>query len=69
MLSTCGEAPMGRWVKGRCLGGSLPHGSTSSCTLILLQEKDLRDVGDWRKNIEEKSGMEGRKKMFEAGES
>ncbi|KGL98850.1 Troponin I, fast skeletal muscle, partial [Charadrius vociferus] len=34
----------------------------------LLQEKDLRDVGDWRKNIEEKSGMEGRKKMFEAGE-
>lgn len=37
--------------------------------LSLLQEKDLRDVGDWRKNIEEKSGMEGRKKMFEAGES
>ncbi|NWU49927.1 TNNI2 protein, partial [Dromas ardeola] len=32
------------------------------------KEKDLRDVGDWRKNIEEKSGMEGRKKMFEAGE-
>ncbi|KAG9475667.1 troponin I, fast skeletal muscle [Eleutherodactylus coqui] len=30
------------------------------------QEKDLRDVGDWRKNIEEKSGMEGRKKMFES---
>ncbi|XP_010826635.1 PREDICTED: troponin I, fast skeletal muscle-like, partial [Bison bison bison] len=30
-----------------------------------LQERDLRDVGDWRKNIEEKSGMEGRKKMFE----
>nr|XP_033784765.1 troponin I, fast skeletal muscle [Geotrypetes seraphini]XP_033784766.1 troponin I, fast skeletal muscle [Geotrypetes seraphini] len=29
------------------------------------KEKDLRDVGDWRKNIEEKSGMEGRKKMFE----
>ncbi|XP_048341306.1 troponin I, fast skeletal muscle [Sphaerodactylus townsendi] len=32
------------------------------------KEKDLRDVGDWRKNIEEKSGMEGRKKMFEGGE-
>ncbi|KAH0620976.1 hypothetical protein JD844_021917 [Phrynosoma platyrhinos] len=31
------------------------------------KEKDLRDVGDWRKNIEEKSGMEGRKKMFEGG--
>ncbi|KAM8939659.1 troponin I, fast skeletal muscle [Pelodytes ibericus] len=29
-------------------------------------KKDLRDVGDWRKNIEEKSGMEGRKKMFES---
>ncbi|XP_043915711.1 troponin I, fast skeletal muscle-like [Protopterus annectens] len=29
------------------------------------KEKDLRDVGDWRKNIEEKAGMEGRKKMFE----
>ncbi|NP_001079556.1 troponin I2, fast skeletal type S homeolog isoform X1 [Xenopus laevis] len=30
------------------------------------KEKDLRDVGDWRKNIEEKSGMEGRKKMFQS---
>ncbi|XP_066557074.1 troponin I, fast skeletal muscle isoform X2 [Amia ocellicauda] len=30
------------------------------------KEQDLRDVGDWRKNIEEKAGMEGRKKMFEA---
>lgn len=45
-------------------GGSHPTTCPS-----LLQEKDLRDVGDWRKNIEEKSGMEGRKKMFEAGES
>ena len=31
-----------------------------------LKDKDLRDVGDWRKNIEDKSGMDGRKKMFEA---
>ncbi|XP_039594221.1 troponin I, fast skeletal muscle-like [Polypterus senegalus] len=30
------------------------------------KEQDLRDVGDWRKNIEEKAGMEGRKKMFES---
>ncbi|XP_061578190.1 troponin I, fast skeletal muscle-like [Cololabis saira] len=30
------------------------------------EDKDLRDVGDWRKNIEDKSGMDGRKKMFEA---
>lgn len=29
------------------------------------EDKDLRDVGDWRKNIEEMSGMDGRKKMFE----
>lgn len=34
--------------------------------LGVFQDKDLRDVGDWRKNIEDKSGMDGRKKMFEA---
>ncbi|KAL2093722.1 hypothetical protein ACEWY4_011034 [Coilia grayii] len=33
------------------------------------EEKELRDVGDWRKNIEDKSGMDGRKKMFEGGEA
>ncbi|XP_068595747.1 troponin I, fast skeletal muscle-like isoform X2 [Brachionichthys hirsutus] len=31
-----------------------------------VKEEELRDVGDWRKNIEDKSGMDGRKKMFEA---
>ncbi|XP_061077498.1 troponin I, fast skeletal muscle-like [Conger conger] len=30
------------------------------------EDKDLRDVGDWRKNVEDKAGMDGRKKMFEA---
>ncbi|XP_036390792.1 troponin I, fast skeletal muscle-like [Megalops cyprinoides] len=30
------------------------------------EDKELRDVGDWRKNIEDKAGMGGRKKMFEA---
>ncbi|NP_001417878.1 troponin I type 2a (skeletal, fast), tandem duplicate 2 isoform X1 [Danio rerio] len=30
------------------------------------ENKDLRDVGDWRKNIEDKTGMGGRKKMFES---
>lgn len=51
-------------------GGLSSQGAplTPTCP-SLPQEKDLRDVGDWRKNIEEKSGMEGRKKMFEAGES
>ncbi|CAB1414621.1 unnamed protein product [Pleuronectes platessa] len=30
------------------------------------EDKELRDVGDWRKNIEDKAGMDGRKKMFES---
>ncbi|XP_028815172.1 troponin I type 2a (skeletal, fast), tandem duplicate 2 isoform X2 [Denticeps clupeoides] len=30
------------------------------------EDKELRDVGDWRKNIEDKTGMGGRKKMFES---
>lgn len=42
------------------------HSLLLSPVLARLQERDLRDVGDWRKNIEEKSGMEGRKKMFES---
>uniref|UniRef100_A0A669BRS2 Troponin I, fast skeletal muscle n=1 Tax=Oreochromis niloticus TaxID=8128 RepID=A0A669BRS2_ORENI len=32
---------------------------------VKKEDKELRDVGDWRKNIEDKSGMDGRKKMFE----
>lgn len=45
----------------------LPRGETEAEPLPPHpQERDLRDVGDWRKNIEEKSGMEGRKKMFES---
>ncbi|XP_075134162.1 troponin I, cardiac muscle [Leptodactylus fuscus] len=28
-------------------------------------EKDIREVGDWRKNVDALSGMEGRKKKFE----
>uniref|UniRef100_A0A8C5R601 Troponin I, cardiac muscle n=1 Tax=Leptobrachium leishanense TaxID=445787 RepID=A0A8C5R601_9ANUR len=28
-------------------------------------DKDIREVGDWRKNIDALSGMEGRKKKFE----
>ncbi|KAI4799241.1 hypothetical protein KUCAC02_017068 [Chaenocephalus aceratus] len=30
-----------------------------------VKKEELRDVGDWRKNIEDKAGMDGRKKMFE----
>ena len=32
---------------------------------VSLQEKTA-EVGDWRKNVEAMSGMEGRKKMFDA---
>ncbi|XP_041794503.1 troponin I, skeletal, slow c isoform X2 [Chelmon rostratus] len=33
----------------------------------IKQEKELNmEVGDWRKNVEAMSGMEGRKKMFDA---
>ncbi|KAM9352072.1 troponin I, skeletal, slow c [Symphorus nematophorus] len=33
----------------------------------LKQEKEMNlEVGDWRKNVEAMSGMEGRKKMFDA---
>ncbi|KAK9952612.1 hypothetical protein ABG768_018434 [Culter alburnus] len=28
-------------------------------------KEDVGDVGDWRKNVEDKAGMGGRKKMFE----
>lgn len=59
---------MGGLVWGLGQVGSYPS-TICTNTTIPPQEKDLRDVGDWRKNIEEKSGMEGRKKMFEAGES
>lgn len=41
-----------------------PRGPALICGRLVFQE--LRDVGDWRKNIEDKAGMDGRKKMFEA---
>lgn len=56
-------------MKGPAWVGSHPGRHCAPTRPSFPQEKDLRDVGDWRKNIEEKSGMEGRKKMFEAGES
>ncbi|XP_027028814.1 troponin I, fast skeletal muscle-like [Tachysurus fulvidraco] len=33
------------------------------------EDKELRDVGDWRKSVEDKAGMGGRKKMFETESS
>lgn len=60
-----GRAPGAR---GEGLGGGALRPLRMRLSLTTTpppQERDLRDVGDWRKNIEEKSGMEGRKKMFE----
>lgn len=36
--------------------------------ILSMQEKTV-EVSDWRKNVEAMSGMEGRKKMFDAGAS
>lgn len=36
--------------------------------ILSVQEKTV-EVSDWRKNVEAMSGMEGRKKMFDAGAS
>lgn len=40
----------------------------SSPAPSLPQERPV-EVGDWRKNVEAMSGMEGRKKMFDAAKS
>lgn len=47
-----------------CIIRIFPSAVTFVCSLC-FQEKELRDLGDWRKNIKDKSGMDGRKKMFE----
>lgn len=33
---------------------------------LLIQQKE--EVTDWRKNVDAMSGMEGRKKLFDAGQ-
>lgn len=35
---------------------------------VCLQERPV-EVGDWRKNVEAMSGMEGRKKMFDGAKT
>lgn len=37
----------------------------NSFILMNSSLKEKESVGDWRKNIDEKAGMDGRKKMFE----
>ncbi|XP_029010242.2 troponin I4b, tandem duplicate 2 [Betta splendens] len=36
---------------------------------VKKEEEKKEEVTDWRKNVEAKSGMEGRKKLFDAGQS
>ncbi|XP_076861753.1 troponin I, fast skeletal muscle-like [Brachyhypopomus gauderio] len=36
---------------------------------VKKETKEETEVGDWRKNVEDKAGMDGRKKMFEGGEA
>lgn len=36
-------------------------------TVCRLPQVLTSEVGDWRKNVEAMSGMEGRKKMFDTG--
>lgn len=47
---------------------TLSHGHCNLCPHPSLQERPV-EVGDWRKNVEAMSGMEGRKKMFDAAKS
>lgn len=43
-------------------------GPVSDLRVACPQERPV-EVGDWRKNVEAMSGMEGRKKMFDAAKS
>uniref|UniRef100_A0A4W4HBW3 Troponin I4a n=3 Tax=Electrophorus TaxID=8004 RepID=A0A4W4HBW3_ELEEL len=35
---------------------------------VKKEEEKKEEVADWRKNVEAMSGMEGRKKLFDAGQ-
>uniref|UniRef100_A0A665WIG5 Troponin I4b, tandem duplicate 2 n=2 Tax=Echeneis naucrates TaxID=173247 RepID=A0A665WIG5_ECHNA len=35
---------------------------------VKKEEEKKEEVTDWRKNVDAKSGMEGRKKLFDAGQ-
>uniref|UniRef100_A0A8C0IK35 Troponin I, cardiac muscle n=1 Tax=Chelonoidis abingdonii TaxID=106734 RepID=A0A8C0IK35_CHEAB len=45
--------------------GEAPHSGVSGLTPVCPPPQENREVGDWRKNIDALSGMEGRKKKFE----
>lgn len=48
--------------------GLLAAPPAKPCPRSPWQERPV-EVGDWRKNVEAMSGMEGRKKMFDAAKS
>lgn len=56
--------------KKRFLSGCVQSGTEIKWQIQFswVQEKTV-EVSDWRKNVEAMSGMEGRKKMFDAGPS
>jgi len=57
-------------LRALCVGllATPSHGHCNPCPHPSRQERPV-EVGDWRKNVEAMSGMEGRKKMFDAAKS
>lgn len=51
----------------RRLSSSWVHSRPFTDAVALLPQVLTSEVGDWRKNVEAMSGMEGRKKMFDTG--
>ena len=45
---------------------TLVNSLVTICGLFCPSQEMNLEVGDWRKNVEAMSGMEGRKKMFDA---
>lgn len=50
-------------------GVGLPAAPPPSPVPVPPRQERPVEVGDWRKNVEAMSGMEGRKKMFDAAKS
>lgn len=60
----------GAWLQGRWLTRRVGEGAWFVAEGAWLRRggrgQESREVGDWRKNVDALSGMEGRKKKFEA---
>ncbi|XP_029698057.1 troponin I, slow skeletal muscle-like isoform X1 [Takifugu rubripes] len=55
---------------GALLGGKVKESVDFKANLKTVKKEDEKkeEVTDWRKNVEAMSGMEGRKKLFDAGQ-